>query len=37
MSWRAVKAFRKTGAGFADCLLVQINLANGCGHTMTLN
>ena len=37
MVWRAVKEFRKTGAGFADCLLSQINLANGCEPTATFD
>ena len=37
MVWQALKEFRKTGAGFADCLLSQINLSNGCEHTVTFD
>lgn len=37
MVWRAVKEFRKTSVDFADCLLSQINLSNGCEHTVTFD
>lgn len=37
MVWRALKEFRKTGADFADCLLSQINLSNGCEQTVTFD
>ena len=37
MVWRALREFKKTGADFADCLLSQINFANGCEHTVTFD
>lgn len=37
MVWRALRELKKTGADFADCLLGQINLANGCEHTVTFD
>jgi predicted nucleic-acid-binding protein len=35
--WRALKEFKKSSADFADCLLAQINLANGCEHSVTFD
>ena len=37
MVWRALRELKKTGADFADCLLGQINLANGCEYTVTFD
>jgi predicted nucleic-acid-binding protein len=37
MVWRALKEFKKSQADFSDCLLAQINLANGCEHTATFD
>ena len=35
--WRALRELKKTGADFADCLFGQINLANGCDYTVTVD
>ena len=37
MVWRALKEFKKSAADFADCLLAQCNLGNGCEHTVTFD
>jgi predicted nucleic-acid-binding protein len=37
MVWRALKEFKKSAADFADCLLAQNNLCNGCEHTVTFD
>lgn len=37
MVWRALKEFKKSKADFSDCLMAQINLANGCEHTATFD
>jgi predicted nucleic-acid-binding protein len=33
----AVKDYRRGGADFADCLLVRVNAATGCTHTVTFD
>lgn len=35
--WRALKEYKKTVADFADCLLAQNNIGNGCTHTVTFD
>jgi predicted nucleic-acid-binding protein len=35
--WRAIKEFKNSGADFADCLIAQMNLANGCEQTVTFD
>lgn len=37
MVWRALKEFKKSAVDFADCLLAQNNLGNGCEHTVTFD
>jgi predicted nucleic-acid-binding protein len=37
MVWRALKEFKKSAADFADCLLGQNNLGNGCEYTVTFD
>jgi len=35
--WHAVRAFRDSGADFADVLIERIARAAGCGHTITFD
>ena len=37
MVWRALREFKKSAVDFADCLLAQNNLGNGCEHTVTFD
>ncbi len=36
-AWTALRAYRDSGADFADCLLAQSNLARGCEATATFD
>jgi predicted nucleic-acid-binding protein len=33
----AIEDYRRGVADFADCLLVRVNAANGCTHTVTFD
>jgi predicted nucleic-acid-binding protein len=35
--WMAIEAYKRGEADFADCLIAQINLANHCASTVTLD